>query len=77
MATLHIHIPDELKKNFQETFAGEDADQLLTRMVEEAIEDRKRIQKRKDAVRGILELRKRAPAVSEADVEDARHWGRP
>jgi len=38
MATLHITVPDEVKTRFEQAFYGQSLDELVTRLMREAVE---------------------------------------
>jgi hypothetical protein len=77
MATVEFNIPDEVQKAFQEVFAGEDQDAVITRLMKQAIKQRQRVQRRAAAIESLLELRRQQTPVSDVDVARARQAGRP
>jgi predicted transcriptional regulator len=77
MATVNFSVPDEVKKEFQEIFAHENKSAVITRLMKQAIEERKRQHTRAAAIEGLLELRKRQRPVSDEEVWRARQMGRP
>ncbi|MCX7109718.1 MAG: hypothetical protein NTX45_06230 [Proteobacteria bacterium] len=40
MATLHITVPDEVKTKFEKAFSGQSLDELVTRLMSEAVEQK-------------------------------------
>ena len=38
MASLHITVPDEVKTRFEQAFYGQSLDELVTRLMREAVE---------------------------------------
>ncbi|MFL6201377.1 MAG: hypothetical protein ACJ76J_19575 [Thermoanaerobaculia bacterium] len=64
MATVSFSVPEEIKKAFQETFAKENRSAIIARLMQEAVEDRKR-QERAAAIDALLDLGACAPARQE------------
>lgn len=77
MATVNFSVPDEIKKAFQETFAKENRSAVIARLMQEAVEERKRQQRRAAAIDALLDLRKGQRPVSTAEAARARREGRP
>jgi Flp pilus assembly CpaF family ATPase len=79
MATLHVNIPDDLKAQFEQTFAGQNIDDLIGRMMREALEQaRAELQQRRaQAVEELLVLRRQTPPVTNEEIQAARERGRP
>jgi hypothetical protein len=77
MATVNFSVPDEVKREFQETFAGENRSAIIARLMREAVAERRRQERRSAAIDALLEMRERLPAVSAREVERARKIGRP
>ena len=38
MATLHITVPDEVKTRFEQAFSGQSLDEIITRLMRDAVE---------------------------------------
>jgi len=72
MATVNFSIPDDVKQEFNRLFANENKSALLTRLMQQAIEDYKRKQRRRTAMDKILELRETLPAASQKQIDEAR-----
>ncbi len=77
MATVNFSIPEDVKREFNDTFAGENKSAVLTNLLRRAIEERRRMQRRTEAVTALLKLRKRQRPVTEREVRRAREGGRP
>lgn len=77
MATVNFSVPDEVKDDFQRTFADENKSAIIARLMRRAVDERRREKRRVAAVDALLELRKGQAPVSAAEVDRARHNGRP
>ena len=77
MATVNFSVPEEVKREFQRTFANENKSAIIARLMKQAIEERRRQEQRRAAIEQLLELRKRAPRVTDAQIRRARRYGRP
>lgn len=77
MATVNFSVPEEIKEAFQETFANENRSAIIARLMQEAVEERKRQQRREAAIEGLLDLRRKQAPVSKAEITRARQTGRP
>lgn len=77
MSTVNFSIPDAIKRAFNKTFEGENKSAVLARLMQQAIEERKRQKRRAAAIETLLKVRVRAKPVSEAAIRKARHKGRP
>jgi hypothetical protein len=77
MATVNFSVPDEVKQEFNKTFAGENKSAVLTRLMRQAIEERHRQRRRAAAIDALLELRgQQAPASNEV-IQRALESERP
>ncbi len=77
MATVNFSVPDDVKRDFNEAFAGENKSAVLTRLMRQAIAERHRERIRTAAIEAMLELRKAQPAVADSEIARARQEGRP
>ncbi len=77
MATTSFNVPDEVKREFQETFAHENRSAVITRLMKQAVEERKRQQTRAAAIEALLKLRQHQRPVSDEEIRRARQTGRP
>ena len=77
MATVNFSIPDDVKEAFQEAFANENKSAVITRLMRQAVEERRREQRRSAAIEALLDLRRKQKPVSDAEIARARQAGRP
>lgn len=77
MATINFSIPDEVKREFQETFAHENRSAVITRLMKQAVEERKQQQTRAAAIEALLKLRAKQRPATDEEIRRARHVGRP
>ena len=77
MATVNFSVPEEIKKEFLETFAKENKSAVIARLMQQAVEERKRQQRRAKAIDALLELRRKQAPVSDAEIARARRMDRP
>lgn len=77
MATVNFSIPDDVKEAFQEAFANENKSAVITRLMRQAVEERRREQRRSAAIEALLDLRRKQKPVSDAEIARARQVGRP
>lgn len=76
MATVNFSVPDEVKKEFNKTFKGQNKSAILTRLVQRAIQEHKRQRRRAKAIESILRMRSNQRPVSDAQITEARRAGR-
>ncbi len=76
MATINFSVPEDIKREFQETFAGENRSAIITELMRQAIEEKKRAQRRAAAINALLDLRRRQQPVSDTKIAAARRAGR-
>ena len=77
MPTVNFSVPEDVKRAFDETFAGRNKSAILTDLMREAIADVERRQRRAEAARSLLEARDASDPVSSARLRKARRTGRP
>ena len=77
MATMNFSVPEEVKKQFDKAFAGKNKSAVLTQLMQQAIEGRKREDQRKRAIDRLLAIRQQAPRVTTKAIQKARIQGRP
>jgi hypothetical protein len=77
MATVNFSVPEDVKRAFNKAFAGENKSGVLTALMRQAVEQRRRQQRRADAIDALLKLRRRQRPVSERALRKARQAGRP
>jgi len=72
MSTVNFSVPDEVKQAFNSEFAQENKSAILTRLMQQAIEESKAKKKRADAIDMILALRSKQAKVLSEDITHAR-----
>jgi metal-responsive CopG/Arc/MetJ family transcriptional regulator len=77
MATVNFSIPDEIKEEFQRTFADDNRSAVIAGLMKQAIEERKRKQARAAAIDALLQLRREQAPVSDQEIARAREADRP
>ena len=76
-STVNYSVPLEIKEAFNAAFATENKSAVIARLMQSAIEERERQNRRAVAIDALLDLRKSQVPVSAAAVEAARRQGRP
>ena len=76
MPTVTFSVPDDVKRAFNATFAHQNKSAVIAELMREAVARAQRQAQHRQAVVRILEHRKTAPKVSEAQCDAARHAGR-
>jgi hypothetical protein len=74
---MNFSVPEEVKKQFDKAFAGKNKSAVLTQLMQQAIEGRKREDQRKRAIDHLLAMRQQAPQVTIKAIRQARLQGRP
>jgi hypothetical protein len=77
MATVNFSVPEEVKEAFRTTFAGENRSAIVARLLMQAVEERRRQERRARAIDALLDLRKRTKPARDAKIRAARRKGRP
>ncbi|HLX09518.1 MAG TPA: hypothetical protein VKY89_16815 [Thermoanaerobaculia bacterium] len=76
-STVNYSVPEEIKRAFNEAFAGENKSAVIADLMRQAVEDRQRRRRRAVAIDTLLELRRSQRPVTAAEVAAARRAGRP
>lgn len=76
MATMNFSVPEDVKNEFNEVFAGENKSAVIARLMRQAIEERRREQRRRAAIDALLEIRGRQAPTDDARIAAAREEGR-
>ena len=76
MATVNFSVPEEIRDRFNKTFAGRNKSAILSRLMEQAVEEEERRQRRSQAIGELLKLRERAPEVPASKVSQVRRRAR-
>jgi hypothetical protein len=77
MATVNFSVPKEIKEAFQEAFANENKSAVIARLMQRAVDEKRRDLSRAAAIDKLLELRSRQRPVSAAEVARTRQADRP
>ena len=81
MATMNFSVPPEVKKAFDDVFAGENKSAVVARLIRKAIEERKRRarqDKELDAlIKELLRIRAEDPPATDEEIRRVRLEGRP
>ena len=72
MATVNFSIPEKVKEEFNHFYANENKSGVLTRLIQQAIDDKKKLLQRKQAMAAILEIRKELKPLKKGELEAAR-----
>ena len=72
MATVNFSVPDDVKRAFNETFAGRNKSAVIARLMEEAVQEEERARRRAAAVDRLLELREESAKATAAEIRAAR-----
>lgn len=75
MAAVRFNVPEAIKRDFQETFAGENRSAIVADLMRRAVAERRRQQRRSQAIDLLLELRRELPPASTEQVRRARRAG--
>jgi hypothetical protein len=76
-STVNFSVPEEVKRAFNEAFAGENKSAVIAGLMERAIEERQQRLRRAAAIDALLEQRRTQRTVTTANVAAARRAGRP
>lgn len=77
MATVNFSVPSDVKNAFDKAFRGENKSAVLTDLMRQAVEERRRRQRRSKVVEQLLSLRKQTRRVTDTAIRTARRRGRP
>ncbi|MGZ5027884.1 MAG: hypothetical protein ACXWE9_10550 [Methylobacter sp.] len=72
MATVNFSVPDDIRQEFNQLFEKENKSAILTRLMQQAIEEKKQQQRRQLAIDKILQLRDKQTPVSAAEIQQSR-----
>ncbi len=72
MATVNFSVPSDVKEAFDRAFGGENKSAVLTSLMRQAVDERKRRRRQARAIDRILAFRKRRKPVSEKQFQVAR-----
>ncbi len=72
MATVNFSVPEDIKQAFNDEFSQENKSAILTRLMQQAVEENRLKKRRNNAIDAILALREKQPMVSLDDINRAR-----
>jgi metal-responsive CopG/Arc/MetJ family transcriptional regulator len=72
MATVNFSVPEEVKKAFNEAFAGRNKSAIIAELMMQAVAEREKMQRRAGAIDRLLARRPERPVVAEGDIQAAR-----
>ena len=72
MATVNFSVPEDIKKKFNETFFGRNKSAIIAELMEQAVEEEHRRQKRARAIGRILKRRSSKKPVNPEEILAAR-----
>lgn len=76
MATVNFSVPEDVKKQFNHFFLGQNKSAVLTKLLMKAIEEKKQQIQRSQVIDAILDMRNNAPVLSDSDFKQLRNDGR-
>lgn len=77
MATVNYSVPDEVKVEFNQAFAGRNKSAIIARLMMRAVEEHRTRRRRVVAIDALLDLRGSGPVATDEDISAARGAGRP
>ena len=77
MATMNFSVPDEVKEEFNRTFARENKSSIVARLMMQAVEERRLQKQRARAIDKLLKLRSQRKPITMEEFNEARRAGRP
>jgi hypothetical protein len=76
MATVNFSVPESTKKRFNRVFRGRNKSAVIASLMERAVEEERRQERRIRAIDALLALRRRVRPVTASEVRKARTTGR-
>ena len=77
MATVNFSAPEDFNSAFNAMFKGQNNSAVTSDLMREAVERAQQKRRCQAAYLNILERRRRAPSVTDAQIRKARERGRP
>lgn len=77
MSTVDFSVPDDVKRAFDDTFAGRNKSAIVAQLMREAVEREQRERASRAAVERIIERRAAAPRRTDTQLRKSRLQGRP
>jgi hypothetical protein len=76
VATVNFSVPEEVKRAFNEAFAGQNKSAVIARLMREAVAEEERKRRRAEALARLEARRPARPAVSRDEIDAARSEAR-
>jgi hypothetical protein len=77
MPTVNFSVPREVKEAFDKTFARQNKSAVLTQLMRQAVEEKRRRRHRARVIEKLLQLRKRTRPRRDSAIRNARRRERP
>ena len=77
MATMNFSIPDEIKDAFNREYSGHNKSAVVARLMRQAVAEAERQRRGQAAFRELTAGRAERPALTDAQLHEAREHGRP
>ena len=77
MSTVNFSVPEDVKKAFNRVFKGENKSAVLTRLMQQAVEEREWQKRRAAAADALLKMHGHTRSISDNAIRKARIKGRP
>jgi hypothetical protein len=77
VATVNFSVPEEVKRTFNQAFAGANKSAVVAQLMRQAVEERRLQERRRRAIERLLRLRRRMKPVAQVAIRTARVKGRP
>jgi hypothetical protein len=77
MATVNFSVPDDVKRSFNEAFAGQNKSAVIAALMLRAVAEKERQQQQVRAIDELLALRQTVPPATDEAIRQARQADRP
>lgn len=77
MAVVNFSVPAVTKEKFDRVFKGRNKSAVIAQLMERAVAEEERQERRARAIDTLLEIRRQVRPVTAAEVRKARKTGRP
>lgn len=77
MPTVNFSVPEDIKRSFDETFAGQNKSAILSGLMERAVAEVEQRRRREQAAARLLKRRSGSQPVTAQAATRARRLGRP
>jgi metal-responsive CopG/Arc/MetJ family transcriptional regulator len=77
MATVNFSVPDEVKAEFDEVFAGQNKSAVVANLMRRAVAEVKQRERREAIFRTLTQRRTKRPSISDTRIRTSRTMGRP